>query len=232
MIAIRICMLMAAALALAGATGSDTMGPLSQYLMDRHVEIAIARSAAPASISGHATIMVLGSHGYTAAVQGTNGFTCIVERNWVRPFDSPIFWERKFLAPTCYNAEASRSVLLYTYKRTALALSGASRHQIEQSILAAIDAKTLPVPEPDAMAYMMSKSQRVGDDPVQWHPHLMFFMPLADRADSGASWGADLDSSPVVYDAQHKMPEPWAQFFIPITHWSDGTPAGVFAGTM
>ena len=232
MTAIRVCVLIAAAFGLAGVAGSDTMGPISQYLMDSRTEIAIARSAAPASISDHATIMVLSSHGYKTAVQGTNGFTCIVERPWVRPFDSPIFWDRKFQAPTCYNAAASRSVLLYTYKRTALALSGASAKQIQQSILAAIAAKTLPIPEPDAMAYMMSKSQRVGDDPIQWYPHLMFFMPTADRAKSGASWGADLDSSPVVYDAQHKMPEPWAQFFIPITHWSDGTPAGVYSGRM
>ena len=232
MIAIRACVLMAAALVLPGATGSDTMGPLSKYLMDSQVEIAIARSAAPASISSHATIMVLTSHGYRAAIQGTNGFTCIVERPWTRPFDSPIFWDRKFEAPVCYNAVASRSVLLYTYKRTALALSGATAKQIQQSIVAAIAAKTLPIPEPDAMAYMMSKSQRVGNDPIQWYPHLMFYMPTADRVNSGASWGADLNSSPVVYDAVHKMPEPWAQFFIPITHWSDGTPAGVFNGIM
>lgn len=224
----RTCILMAAAFAFVGATGRDTMGPLSSYLMDRNAEIAIARSAAPASIASKATIMILGSHGYTTAVQGTNGFTCLVERDWVRPFDSPIFWERKFLAPTCYNAAASRSVLLYTYKRTALALSGAGAKQIRQAIVAAVAAKTLPVPEPDSLAYMMSKSQRVGDRPVQWYPHVMFFMPKADRANSGASWGADLSGSPVVYDSQHMMVEPWAQFFIPVTHWSDGTPSGVY----
>lgn len=42
-----------------------TMAPLNQYLMaDRSAEIALARSAAPKSISEHAEILVLGQHGY------------------------------------------------------------------------------------------------------------------------------------------------------------------------
>src|SRR6202041_3176236 len=51
------------------------MAPLDEYLMtDRSAEIAMARSAAPPSISGDAEVMVLGRHGYETAVKGTNGF--------------------------------------------------------------------------------------------------------------------------------------------------------------
>jgi hypothetical protein len=39
-----------------------SMAPLDQYLMDRDAEIALARSAAPDSISRDATVMVLGRH--------------------------------------------------------------------------------------------------------------------------------------------------------------------------
>ena len=43
--------------------------PLSEYLIkDRDAEIALARSAAPSAISGEATILVLGLHGYVPAV--------------------------------------------------------------------------------------------------------------------------------------------------------------------
>ena len=53
------------------------MAPLDQYLMpDGNSEIALARSAAPASISDGAEVMVLGPKGYTTAVKGTNGFLC------------------------------------------------------------------------------------------------------------------------------------------------------------
>src|SRR5690349_2142135 len=72
------------------------MAPLGQYLMtDRNAEIALARSAAPPSVSRDATVMVLGRHGYETAVEGTNGFVCIVDRPWTDGFDKPDFWNPK-----------------------------------------------------------------------------------------------------------------------------------------
>src|SRR5215471_12865645 len=60
-------------------TSYPSMAPLDQYLMaDRNAEIALARSAAPPSIASYATVMVLGKHGYETAVEGTNGFVCMV----------------------------------------------------------------------------------------------------------------------------------------------------------
>jgi hypothetical protein len=45
-----------------GKTPYPSMAPLEQYLIaDRNAEIALARTAAPPSISGDATVMVLGS---------------------------------------------------------------------------------------------------------------------------------------------------------------------------
>ncbi len=207
------------------------MAPLSQYLMSPRVEIALARSAAPASISTNATIMVLSARGYTVAQKGGNGFTCIVERGWMVPFGRVNFWSVKMLAPTCYNAAAARTVLLYTFKRTEMALAGASKSQIQDRIVAAIDAKALPTPQPGSMAYMMSKSQYLNDDAKAWYPHVMIYTSMDDSANSGASWGADRLRSPVVFDARDKMPEPWSCFFIPVSHWSDGSPAPLYSGT-
>lgn len=72
-----------------------SMAPLEQYLMDRPAEISLARSAAPESISGSAEILVLTRHGYETAVQGTNGFVCVVERSWSAGIDDPDFWNPK-----------------------------------------------------------------------------------------------------------------------------------------
>src|ERR1700674_2961001 len=73
-----------------------SMAPLDQYLMpDRNAEIALARSAAPESISRDAKIMVLGPHGYESAVEGKNGFVCVVERAWMNRFDNPEYWNPK-----------------------------------------------------------------------------------------------------------------------------------------
>src|SRR5258708_15669650 len=63
------------------------MAPLGQYLMPQSAEIALAHSAAPASISGDAGVMVLRRDGYATAVKGKNGFVCIVERAWAKATD-------------------------------------------------------------------------------------------------------------------------------------------------
>ena len=76
-----------------------SMAPLDQYLMeDRGSEIALARSAAPESISRDAEVLVLGGHGYETAIQGKNGFVCIVQRSWTAPIDDPDFWNPKLRA--------------------------------------------------------------------------------------------------------------------------------------
>jgi hypothetical protein len=55
------------------------MAPIDQYLMAPDAEIAMARSAAPESLSRDAEVMVLGRQGYQTAVKGKSGFVCMVE---------------------------------------------------------------------------------------------------------------------------------------------------------
>src|SRR5262249_20624686 len=89
-------------------TSYPSMAPLDQYLIsDRNAEIALARSAAPESISGDARILVLGRHGYETAVEGKNGFVCVVERGWMSPSDAPEFWNPKLRGPICFNPPAA-----------------------------------------------------------------------------------------------------------------------------
>jgi hypothetical protein len=75
------------------------MAPLGEYLMPKDAEVALARSAAPASIAAGATVMVLGRQGYTTAVRGTNGFLCYVERSWAKATDDPEFWNPQLRSP-------------------------------------------------------------------------------------------------------------------------------------
>src|SRR5262249_3281032 len=80
------------------AASYPNMAPIDQYLMtDKNAEIAMARSAAPASISADAEVLVLGRHGYETAVKGKNGFVCLVERSWMSPFDFPQFCNPQIL---------------------------------------------------------------------------------------------------------------------------------------
>jgi hypothetical protein len=198
------------------------MAPLAQYLMaDQDAEIALARSAAPASIAQDATVLVLQKTGYQTAVEGKNGFVCLVERAWMSPVDSPEFWNPKMRGPICYNPPAVRTILLYTINRTKLALAGLSKAQIRENVVAATAKNELPMPEAGAMSYMMSKAGNLGDSVGHWHPHLMFNVPRT----SSATWGADLTGSPVVYNDQYQdVPEPETIFMVTVSFWSDGTP--------
>ena len=218
--------------ALAETVAYASMAPLGDYLMpDRDDEIALAQSAAPPSISSSATVLVLGPHGYETAKEGTSGFTCLVERGWMSPFDSTHFWDPELRAPVCYNPQASRSILLYDFERTRLVLEGMSRAEILARMENTFAAKKLPQPEPGAMSYMMSKHQDFGKGVGNWHPHLMFHVPKADGAHEGASWGANLPGSPVVLDTNHHVtPEPQTIFMIPVRTWSDGTAAPAMSG--
>jgi hypothetical protein len=213
--------LLPAAPAQEAATTFPVMAPLEQYLMaDRSAEIALARSSAPEAISRDATVLVLGRNGYETAVAGKNGFTCLVERGWMSPFDSPDFWNPKLRGPVCYNPAAVRSILPYTLNRTKLVLAGLSKAEMHPRIVAAVAKGELPVPEIGAMSYMMSKDQYLSTDGGHWHPHLMFHLPKTD----GATWGANLPGSPVLFDNQHTDgPEPETIFFVPVAKWSDGT---------
>jgi hypothetical protein len=58
----------------------STMASIDPYLMDRDSEIAMARSAGPVSVSSGAKVLVLGRRGYETAVEGKNGFVCVVGR--------------------------------------------------------------------------------------------------------------------------------------------------------
>jgi hypothetical protein len=197
-----------------------SMLPLDQYLMtDRQAEIRLARTAAPAAISDHAAVLVLSRHGYEEAAKGSNGFTCIVERSWMSPIGSAGYWNPKNRSPICYNPPATRSILPYTVEITQLAIARLSQDQINARIRASVASKELPVPEPGAMSYMMSKEGYLGDEIGHWHPHLMFHVPKTDPA----SWGANLHGSPIVLDPS-ELPEPETIFMVPVGTWSDGTP--------
>ncbi len=199
-------------------TPYPAMAPLDQYLMpDEKSEIALARSAAPASISHEAEVMVLGRTGYRTAVKGRNGFLCIVERSWGAATDHPEFWNPKVRGAICFNPPSARTFVPVYLMKTKLVLAGKSKTEIVQATAAALDKRELPVLEPGAMCYMMSKQQYLSDQDMSWHPHLMFFIP----GDSAKSWGANLPGSPVL--AADDPEERVTIFLVPVGTWSDGT---------
>jgi hypothetical protein len=198
------------------------MASLDQYLIpDTDSEIALARSAAPKSISDGSEVMVLGRQGYTTAVRGTNGFLCMVERSWGAATDAPDFWNPKVRSPICFNAPAARTFAPIYLMKTKLVLAGKSKAEIVQATTSALDKKELRPLEPGAMCYMLSNRQYLNDEGKSWHPHVMFFVP----GDAAKSWGANLPGSPVI--AANDPEEGATIFMVWVATWSDGTPASL-----
>ncbi len=191
------------------------MAPRAQYMMDKTAEIALAKSAAVASISDDASILVLGAHGFETAAKGTNPFTCLVERSWDKPFDDPEFWNQKMRGPVCMNEAAVQTVLPMILERAEWALSGASREEMAER--SKTSAKANMSPAIGAMSYMQSKEQYLSDNGGHpWYPHVMFFSPTID----GSEWGAGAKGSPVLSGT---LSSKVTVFFVLVRKWSDGT---------
>jgi len=200
-------------------TPYPTMAPLAQYLIaDEKAEIALARSAAPASVSSGAEVMVLRRDGYATVEKGSNGFVCMVVRSWANTTDDPQFWNPRIRAPHCFNAAAANSFLPFFLMKSRLVLAGKSQAEIAAAMASALDGKELPQLAPGTMVYMMSKEQYLNDGGKNWHPHVMFYV----SGDAEKSWGANLPGSPVmsVYDPEQRV----TTFFVLADKWSDGTP--------
>ena len=195
-----------------------SMAPIEQYMLDHNDEIALARSAAPESISRDAEVLVLGRKGYETAIKGKNGFICMVARSWMSPFSSAEFWNPKIRAPECYNPPAVLSFLPYAFKETAMALSGLSKSQIRDGIRAAVAKRELGAPASGSLIYMMSKDAYFTDNNNPIFCHLMFDLPSMD----GTAWGANQVDVPIFF--QQLEPAPVTEFYVVMGKCSDGSP--------
>jgi hypothetical protein len=188
-----------------------SMAPIEQYRMDRDAEIALARTAAPPSISRDARVLVLGQKNFETAVPGKNGFVCLVGRAFAGPLNNPEFWNPKNRSPICLNPPAARSLLPYAMKETGMALAGASKAQITDAIRAAVAKKELGVPESGSMAYMMSKEAYLTDRGDHNLAHVMFELPRNGVFQDNPIFFVSWDPAPVI------------EFNVPVGQWSDGT---------
>ena len=166
--------------------------PIDRYLMPRAAEVALARTAAPASISGHATIKALTRTGFEIAQQGDNGAVCMVMRGFSAPTYTPapfrdLVYDPTVRAPICFTAPAAKVAMPYYELRTTLALGGKDPAQIAAAVKKAYDDGALPHRDGVTMAYMWSAHQHLASGINAWHPHVMLFAPGYDNAMVGGN---------------------------------------------
>ncbi len=203
-----------------------TMAPVAKYLMPRAAEIEMARSAGPASVSAHATVLVMTKTGYETAVKGTNGWVCLVGRMWSAGLDDPEFWNPKGRGPGCLNPPAVQSVLPFYLARAKWALAGDTRDEIAKKSQAGYADHQFTEPAPASFAFMLSKEGYLNDGVAgPWRPHVMPFV-AKNQVDT---WAASFKGSPILSPATSTFRD-----YEPVTivilapFWSDGSPAPHF----
>lgn len=172
--------------------------PVEEYLMPQASEIALAKSAAPANISDHATIKVLTTSGFNVVHQGDNGFVCEVMRAFSAPTYSPaqfrdLVYDSSVRAPICFNPQAAREVLPFYELRTKVAMQGKDPEEIAEGVEAAYARGQLPKRSGVSFAYMWSADQNLAPGIGAWHPHMMVFAPYYHNSMIGGNqFGAPL----------------------------------------
>lgn len=144
-------------------------------------EVVLARSAAPASISAEARVLVLRRGvGYEVAEVGTNGVTCFVDRTWPES-----------LEPWCMDEEASRTILPMRLRFAELREKGRTKEEIDRDLAEGLRTGRFRTPKRPAVTYMMSAAQVLFDDDGRkvgaWKPHIMIYSPHLTNADVGYS---------------------------------------------
>ncbi len=163
----------------AGFAQIDMPKPAYDFSLPREERIKLAESAAPPEISSHASVYLLEPTGYIRIREGTNGFSCFVDRQ--TPYN---------LEPTCFDAEGSSTTLptrLYTEEQRA---KGRSEEQIKAEIDEGYKKGKYKAPSKPGIVYMMSDRGYLlvpgTNKLVHIPPHLMFYAPYATDKDIGS----------------------------------------------
>src|SRR4029453_14326887 len=139
----------------AGSLASETAGRYARLLPEISAEqqIELAMSAAPSHISRRATIYVLGPNGYVQDRIGSNGFSCLVERQYLGT-----------LEPSCYDAEGSATTLRARLYREELRAAKMSEEEIEKKINEGYTTGAFRAPTKPGLVYMLSPHNQVHND--------------------------------------------------------------------
>jgi hypothetical protein len=153
--------------------------PAYDMSLPRAEKIKLAKGAAPPEISDHSTVYVLEPTGYVKAQDGTNGFSCFVDRQ------TPLNQE-----PTCFDAEGTATTLQTRLFAEEQRAKGRSEDQIKSDLDTGYKSGKFLAPRKPGIVYMLSDSIYLfvaqNKQLVHAPPHLMFYAPYATEMDLGS----------------------------------------------
>jgi hypothetical protein len=156
----------------------------SLELLPREREIELATSAAPEHLRKDATVYVFGKGGYEKARTGTNGFTCLVNRDGAQSGDYT-------LRPTCWDIEGTSTIVPVMLRVGELLAQGKTVADIKHDIDTGFSDGRFHEPRKTGIAYMLSGDVKQFDAKTgkvvsrDFPPHYMIYAPGVTNADIG-----------------------------------------------
>ncbi|MEJ1961728.1 MAG: hypothetical protein WDO56_09350 [Gammaproteobacteria bacterium] len=165
------------------ATAPLHAGEPKTILLPEEEEIRLALEAGPEHVRSNATVYVFGKDGYREVRSGTNGFTCLVNRDGNQVGDND-------LKPTCWDAEGTRTILPVMLRVGELLARSVSAEEIKRDIDAGFASGKFVSPRKAGIAYMLRaemlfdpKTERITK--TVFVPHYMIYAPGVSDADIG-----------------------------------------------
>ena len=167
---------------------SDANGNSLQPL-PRDLETKLALSALPPYLRAQAGVYALDpAKGYVLERQGTNGFTCFVERtDWVRED-----FRNDLLIPECFDAEGTKTIVPVSFDVAHMRAEGKlSPQELKKEITKRFKDGEYHSPASPGVSYMLSPIQRLYGGPESREtrtvnmPHYMFYAPNLTKEDIG-----------------------------------------------
>ena len=192
------------ALNVAAQTGTPPSEPVPSmdrgtWLLPQAYEVELALSAGPEHLRADATVYVFGRSGYERVKTGTNGISCLVNRDRFQLGD-------RTLRPTCWDAEGVVTILPEVLRVGELLAQDKTADDIGRDIEAGFDDGRFAAPHKAGIAYMLRGDVKV--DPAShrvseqsFPPHYMIYAPGVSNRDIGISEDATRDrfALPFVY---------------------------------
>jgi hypothetical protein len=175
-----ICVLTNAGITTNGVRAQSSSLPL----LPRELETELATSAAPAHLRKDATVYVFAKDGYEKARAGTNGFTCLVNRDGAQSGDQT-------LRPTCWDREGGSSIVPVMLRVGQLLAQGKSAADIKHEIDTGFNDGRFHEPRKTGIAYMLAGDVKQFDTTtgkvvsLDYPPHYMIYAPGLTNADIG-----------------------------------------------
>lgn len=165
-----------------GVNGPTSPSAKRLTQMSAAEQTSLALAAAPAEVTNRASVYVLTDGHYVRARKGTNGFSCLIEREFLETYE-----------PVCYDAEGSATTMVARFRREELRAKGLSEPEVRRRIDAAYRSGRLHAPRKPGIVYMLSDEQMSYNPGTKkiWNapPHFMLYAPYAKQSDMGGAPG-------------------------------------------